>query len=255
MNPNNFWEFISRNFISLSTVILGVFVITLSQINIIPQNTVQVVILALLCLLATSEIVESRRSLSKIEEKLNDISMQLSNVIGGIKVTSLKSPDDVLNYMIKRTKEARFSIDQSSLDYQRGRTSPIRQQYEKTRDAAILSDRIKYRYISVLYSKNRLDRSYEYFHKKKLCNYYIGFYPPPQTEIPLFNFVIFDKEEVLLRYPFSSGQDPEYVLIQSPIVVKLFSGYFEKLLENSYKVENDSNFRDLLTNFKINDIQ
>lgn len=134
--------------------------------------------------------------------------------------------------------------DQAALDEQRiSANHPSRKQYAEGRDKAILTDRVRYRYLGVLYSRTRLERNYKFLKDHNLYNYFVRFYQRPNKEIPLLGFVIFDEEEVFTRYPFDSGEDPGYVLIRSPEVTKLFINYLEKLWQSSYKLGDENDYK------------
>ena len=65
MKYSKAWEFIFDNIISILTIIIGVLVVILSQLHILPTSIIPEVLLALVCMLATSELVERRKKLRR----------------------------------------------------------------------------------------------------------------------------------------------------------------------------------------------
>jgi len=246
MKTSKIWDFIGSNIISLLTIMLGLIVVVLSQLKILPDTIIPATLLALLCLLATSELVEGRKKLSKVEEKLDDVANQILQATQGIKTISFQTHEDAILYHAKRILEATLSIDHASIDHRRTQDdTPERKKFENAREKAALSSQIKYRYVSVLHSKRRLDLGHNFIIDKKARNFFAGYFPKPEHEIPLMSFVIIDKKEVITRYPYEHGQDSGYIAIQSPVVVKLFLGYFERLWEDSEKLRDMKDYTDL----------
>jgi hypothetical protein len=243
MRSSKIWDFIGTNVISLATILLGVIVIALDQLGLIPNSIVSSAILALLALLATSEIVERKSKLSQMEESLESISKQLVDAVHGVKVRTFLNYDEAIDYLAKRTREARYSIDQASIDRKRmTRLTPATERFSQARTEVILSDRTKYRYLAVLYARRRLDQSREWVSNQTLHNLFTGFYPEPSLEIPLLSFTVIDKEEVFTRYPFELGQDSGYIAIRNSQVANLFLGYFERLWDDAQKIENEEDY-------------
>jgi hypothetical protein len=241
MKSGKVWKFIGTNVVSLTTVLLGVVVLLLDGLNVIPDSVLSSTVLALLVLLATSELVESRRRLSELDGRLEDISSQLANTIG-IEVKTFSSHDEAIEYITRRTLEASHSIDHAAIDYKRSRQTPARLRYEKIREKTILSDRVKYRYLGVLYSKRRLEFGRRFILEKKTSKFYAGYYLKPYPEIPFPFFMVFDKRETVTRYPFEPGQDAGYMSIRSPEVADLFLGYFERLWESSQMLQTEEDY-------------
>ena len=69
MKYSKAWEFIGDNIISILTIIIGVLVVILSRLNILPTSIIPEALLALLCMLATSELVERRKKNSQDRRK------------------------------------------------------------------------------------------------------------------------------------------------------------------------------------------
>lgn len=245
MKSSKTWKFIGSNAVSLATISFGLIVIFLDQIKWIRPEDVPSVILAVLALLATSEVIERRGKLSKIEERLDDVAEQLKSVRSA-KVIRFSNPEEALEYLTKRTREATESIDQASIDQQRSRNTHARQKYIETRQEIVLADRLKFRYVGVLHETRRLEESFRLINGRKLNRYFSGFYLKPSPQIPMMNFNVFDKKEVFTRHPYGTGQDESYVAIQSSEIAEIFTEHFQRLWEESTKLENEEDYNRLL---------
>jgi hypothetical protein len=246
MKPSEIWDFIGSNLISLTTVLAGVVVLALDRMRFLPANTVSSAVLALLVLLATSEIVENRKRLSRIQDTLEGLSRQTLEASQGVKVLVFKSNAEALEYAADRLREATKSIDIAAIDRRRSRQSPSLDRYYKGREAAIKASRVKFRYVGVLDTPRRLENCLKYVTDRKLYNYFAGFYQKPQPEIPLMTFTVIDRQEVFTRCPFKPGGDEGYVAIRSPQVATVFLRYFEELWDTSQKVQTEKDYRRLL---------
>jgi len=246
MKGSGIWDFMGSNFISLATVLAGVVVIVLDQMGLLPSNIVSSTILGLLALMATSEIVENRKRLSKIEDGLEGLSKQTLEATQGVSVLIFRTNAEALEYAARRMREATQSIDVAAIDKRRSRQSPSLDKYYKGREAAIKSNRVKFRYIGVLDTPRRLESCLKYITNPKLHSYFAGFYQNPEPEIPLVTFTVFDREEVFTRCPFRVGADEGFVAIRSPAVARVFLSYFEELWDKSQKAQTEDDCRQLL---------
>lgn len=245
MRLSHFWEFVGSNGFSLITIITGVVVIVLDQLGQISSSVVSSTILGLLALLATSEIVESRGKLSKLEEKIDDLSTQLLGVSQGIKVIAFSTNSEALEYAGNRMREATKSVDLASIDRRRSMQTPSLRKYYSGREKAAISNKVKFRYIAALDNERRLNYAWKYVSDPKIHNFYAGFYTAP-SEIPLMTFTIFDREEIFTRHPFQLGADEGYISIKSPEVVELFLAYYERLWEGTHKLQTQEDYRALV---------
>jgi hypothetical protein len=246
MKTSGIWDFVGSNFISLVTVLAGVVVIVLDQMGLLPGKIVSSTTLGLLALLATSEIVENRRRLSRIQDGLEGLSKQTLEATQGVSVLMFESNAEALEYVADRMREATNSIDIAALDKRRSRQSPSLEKYYKEREAAIKANRLKFRYVGVLHTPRRLESCLKYIADPKLHRYFAGFYQKPQPEIPLVTFTVIDRQEVFTRCPFKPGGAEGYVAIRSPGVASAFLDYFEELWDSSQKVQTEKDYRQLL---------
>jgi ABC-type multidrug transport system fused ATPase/permease subunit len=234
MNHSNHWRFIANNIVSLTTVFAGLLTVIFMTLDYLSPKVTAGVTLTLLTLLATSELVENRIRLSRIDEKVGLIPEQVS----GVSVRILANIDEVMDYLIERTENARIQIDQASIDARRTRNPQGRKKYDDARRKMIKSDKVRYRYIGRLDDERRLSFVKEFVTDAKYHKFFAAFYGNIKDDIPLLNFVIFDNEELITRYPFEHGADTTYLVIRGEKVAKLFTGYFNRLWEHAEKVDS-----------------
>ena len=221
----------------------------------LPTSIIPEVLLALVCMLATSELVERRKKIAKIEEKLDDVRELFIANSHGVKTITFQSNDEAVLYQAKRFREAKAFLDMAGIDRRRTGDTSARKRYEEARENVILSGEVKVRYIGVLYGKNRLNFGREYVINHKAKNFFAGHFKKPYNEIPLMSFIIVDRQEVITRYPFQFGQDTGYIAIQSPYIAKLFLGYFERLWECSDKLRNNNDYQKLYEEIEGNSVE
>jgi hypothetical protein len=229
------WRVIIENLMPFITVVTAVSALVLSRLGLISDAVLPPIIVALLALLTTTLLVDHRRSLLTLSHRMDSLVSALNGQT--VHVVKFESADSALAYLTAKTKSARSSIDQASIDKQRARHTSSREDYEKAREDVVLSDHLKYRYVGLVNDSRRFMAVKKLLEQKRLHNFYAAFQRAIPTEIPLFNFTIFDKEEVVARAPYDLGEDPVYFAIRSPELASLFVGYFEKLWLHSIKVD------------------
>lgn len=251
MQQNKFWLTISKKITPLITILSGIVVIVLSQLNWIPDNIVNSTILGLLVLLATSELVEKKSSIETISGKLDNLDKAMKEATREIKAITFSNDKDYFDYLTKRTKESKEYIDQASIDrsrsfgYIKGRTI-----YLKTRNNVIQLGKVKYRFVGVLSEISRLDLAKDFLVEKRCENFYPVYYSKPEREFPQLDFIIIDREEVIGRYPFDIGQDAGYVSIKSKYVANLFLGYFECLFREGKVIRSEQDINSFKEQFE-----
>lgn len=234
MRPSAAWRFIADNVVSLTAVFVGVAAIILTSLGVVSQAVTTGAILGIVTLFAGAQLIENRNRIAKIQEQLERLPEQLS----GANIEVLPDVDAVLDYLILRTKEATTCIDQASIDFQRTRSSKKRREYNEVRDRTIKKDEMKYRYIGRLDGERRLSLAQRFIIDRKCNKFFAAYYLDLPDNVPLLNFVIFDKQEVITRHPFEHGHDTIYLLIRNRQVASLFTGYFDQLWEKAEKADS-----------------
>jgi len=243
-------KFLLKNISTIVTIITALLALILSQLNLISDKILPSIIIGLLALIAISQLIDNRRTLSSFVEKIQILANKVDNLDNTSIIQRFPNSESAIYYLANRTKSARFSVDQASIDKQRARKTSVRFNYEKERSDLILSDRVKYRYIGIIDDQRRFRSVLKLMAQGPLNNFFVAFQDKPKIGIPMLNFTIFDKEEIVTRAPYSIGEDPVYISIKSKEITELFLGYFEKLWNNEKKADNIDDVRNMLSDYK-----
>lgn len=247
----NIWRFISKYAMSIVTILAGIIVIILTQLNILSQSLQTSMILTLLVLLATSNLIEDKLEKEKLNSRINQILSLLISSGDHFEIITFDNNTSLVEYLIKRSLEASKSIDQASIDYRRTTYNESRMKYDKVRDKIISQNKIKFRYIGMLHTERRLELAKKFIiDLSGMTNFYAAYYTKVEKELPLLNFVVFDKQEVLTRYPFEYGEDTKYIVIKNQQVANLFLGYFNSLWNGAIKIKSKEDYEKLLQEIK-----
>jgi hypothetical protein len=239
MKNKSLWEFIGDNFLSLVTIVSGIFVIVLASANLIEDRWVSSAILGLLSLLATSEIVDKTRKLNRIEECLN---LGFQNVLnkkdGEVIVWSWTETDEYLRYLQKRLRQAKSSYDHAAISPPLPRQFNEMSAYESELEKIFLANTIRYRYVAILTDPTRVTRIRKYLLNKKVKKYFVGYLDFDPEKMPMPSFSIIDEEELLLYFPPAYGELESWVSIKDTELAKIYLSYFRRLWEQSTKITN-----------------
>jgi hypothetical protein len=239
-----------NNLSSIITIIVAIISVILNAFNILPSSAMQSIIISLLALLSIDQLFDTKKRL----EKLNNSVHKLSDLIGCANIKRFDTVDEALLYIVQKTKSAKVSIDQASIDKQRARKTTSRIKYEKAREDVISTDRIKYRYIGIADINRRFSAVRKIMEKKQLHNFYTAFLIKSIDDVPLMSFTIFDKEEVIIRVPYDLGEESEYMAIHSKEIANLFLGYFKKMWDKCQKVMEVEELDNILNEIKQRNI-
>lgn len=245
-NIREFWGVVGQNLSTIVTILAAVVALVLSQLNLISAAVLPGVTIGLLALIAISHLIDSRRLLTSLSGKVDSLAQEIRIRGNSAEIRRFDTAEDAIGYLIWRTKAAKKSVEQASIDKQRARSTPLRKQYEKAREDLIQSDTVKYRYIGLINEERQFRSVKDVLEKKVTHNFYAAFQYKPEKGFPLLNFVIFDKEEVFSRAPYSIGEDPVYISVRCKEIAELFGGYFEKIWNSATKIENVDTLKELL---------
>jgi len=234
MSTNRIWLFFKENIISLVSVLIGIIVLILQGVGLITSQTVADTTLALVALLATSEIVERQGRLSKIEQLIQEQRKDISTSIDKIMVKEL-SADDCHEYMRFLFLSSKKSILWASPEPRRSSPSDTKRPYEASVDHILKQGKIRFTWISCFHGKARIERATKIFSKySRNPRVFVGYIPEQASSI---SFVIFDETTLVTRLLFSQGGTSDYLVITSPSIVRLFISHFQKLLEQARKLD------------------
>lgn len=229
------WDFIGNNIFALSTIVAGVGVISWQSFgNTANFDAVSSAILGLLCLLATSEIIEGRKRLDNIHE---DMEIGFSRILSKLPEVEVKRfPDSrtAIEYLCERVSCATVSVDQTSLDKRRSQDIKLHDKFRRVKDDIIKYDKkdIRYRYLFRA-TERRIEAVKTWLEPSNKGRFFTAGYKASEDSFPLMMFFIFDEEEVYVRNPYGYGEEEVYLSIRHPDIVALFSHCFNHLWRNA----------------------
>jgi hypothetical protein len=228
---------IKDNIISLISVAIGAIALILQAFGMVQFQTVASITLALVALMATSEIVERNRYLAKLEIMLKDERETIANGLDKLLFSEIDA-DEAYEQMRSRIMSAKKSVLWASTGRRHDSSSDNKRPYESAIEHVAKGKRARITWISSFGGKARSERGrklvFDCGDNPKL---FVGYVPEQTLEFPNFSFIIFDETNMLTRLPFPKGGRARYLLIESPSVVKLYLDYFDRLLERSKKLD------------------
>jgi len=246
MKEESKWSFIKENILSLVTVATGVVVLILQALGHSTPEMLSVTTLALVALLATSGIVETRQHLAKIDEKVKGFSEEVAEQFDNLAINDITA-DEAYEYMSFLARSCKKSIFWASPGPRKGTSSEIERVYEKTIESAVVDRAVKLSWVTCFDGKARADRAIRLlFGDKALSNLFIGHIDEQNGDLPLLSFIIYDEKTLITRVPFPEGGRGKYKIITSPGIVSFFLEYFEKLHECSKKLEKSDETHEFL---------
>jgi hypothetical protein len=242
---SRFWAFVGDNIVSLATIAFGVGVIIWQRISTPSPDPVSLVILALLCLLATSELVERRRRLAKIQAEVdqireaNELLTRKLSQFPDVVVKRFSDYEQAIYHLCERVEAAKVCVQQASIDERRSTYMRAHDRFHKIRTKVIRDSKIDYRYLFQI-NERRVNNVSKWLEDTKGKFFAAGLNiarQPDDTPIGFLTFTIFDHEEVYVRPPYNLGQSADYLLIRNPEVVNLFSDWFNYLWSQAVRID------------------
>lgn len=194
--------------------------------------THDVMIMALLCLIALSAVLKDLDS----DRNWNRIKKDLRNEISSISQCSIKvfsSSSDWVSAMKDLTSEGSHSHDTASLD------STTRSKAQKDHNAVwtyinecCADEKTKYRHIVRIRSNNFENLLNRIISGNADKNSYFRFYDlDPNFSFPTFGII--DNKYVATRSPYQEGELPQYLIIESEQIVSYYRNYYNNLWANA----------------------
>lgn len=231
-----FIDYLSKNFFSLLTVALGLVALILTQLKILPADTIGATTLALVIFLATSQLVDNARKLDKIEKSITYGFQGAISSLGGVSVIQLDEPEKGLLYLADKVRSAKNRLDHVSLSPPIPRNNIGAIEWEKAIEKTVLANKVRYRYVCAFYDQKRVERVKKHLANPKISKFFVGYFPNQPKSAPMPNFMLIDDDEVVAIFPFVYGEPEVWVSIKHPDVVKMFSRYFQRLWNDSEKI-------------------
>ncbi|MBI4707586.1 MAG: hypothetical protein HY761_06645 [Candidatus Omnitrophica bacterium] len=231
MNKNEIWEFISSNFISLSTVISGVLIIILQQMGKMTQSDIATATLTIVILIATSELVDKSKKLDRLEAIITHGFDTTLKVTGSTVIKKYGNAEDGFNYMAKKIYSAKNSIDHVAFAQGVPRWSEQNKLYEKATIEVLEANHVNYRYIAGVRgeARGRLSKIIKFLENSKIKRFSAGIYYFGEDSFPGFSFMIFDNDEIVVYLPNLVGGIETGISIKNSDIVEQYTGYFARL--------------------------
>lgn len=235
-----FWSLVAAQIVPIVTVTAGLIVAVLQYINPpwFKNDYTLTAILGLLVLIATSELVERARSLTKIESRLEAGFRDVLIALDTNDVEVLKGVDQIYEFWsdeITRLTETYDSINMNPI-YPVPVSVP---NFRRKAAKAAKKSRIRRRYIVVFHDLQTLERIEQHLKEYPEGTFFVGFFEPGSVPFPMITFAIGDKKMVTYGGYYGPHESPGIamnVLTRHPETVALFSSYFESLWQKSIKL-------------------
>jgi hypothetical protein len=228
-SPEKNWKFIKDNLFTLITIITGAGAIILSQLNRIKPSDVTVAVLAIVTLLATTELVDKTRRLDRIENTMQKQYSYIRHAIGGVEVLSFTNATTAFQFMSQRILEAQSSIDHAALAPSVPRWHGEHQKYENAITKILKSNQVRYRYIADLPEKSRLDRIRKQLSDPSVRQFFVRYFSVKPHSLQFHNFMIFDEKLAIINYPYTEGDPEKFLAIENPEIVAFYVNLFSSL--------------------------
>jgi hypothetical protein len=105
-NKKTVWDYIGKNFFSLLSVLLGTITLALSQLGVLPSSAIGATTLAIVILLATSQLVDTSRKLESIQKSIDD----------GFKLGELLEKDKELHSSIQEIAKSYLALKDNEFE-------------------------------------------------------------------------------------------------------------------------------------------
>jgi len=206
--------------------------------------------LLLLALLVTFLAFEQRDYSPRINNKIDQSSVRVMEEIKklhGAEVLHFDNVTQVYSYVTTKLHGVSKSVDDitwgSREAFRTNTEKEAYQEYLKAMEAVCERKNIEYREVSSLTDNHYYDRAKNLI-EKGYYTYNLGYYDITQLSVPLFSFIIFDRQEVVAafyRHPKLPLPGEVYISITHPLIVRLFGDYFDTLWAGSRKIKDGLN--------------
>ena len=232
-NPEKNWKFIKDNLFTLITIATGAGAIVLSQLDRLTSPDVAIAILAIVTLLATTELVDKTRRLDRIEMTMQKQFAYIRHAVGGIEVLSFMDATTAFQFMSQRILEAQSSIDHAALAPSVPRWHGEHKKYEDAITRVLKSNRVRYRYIADLPEESRLERIRRQLSDPSIKRFFVKYYSAKTHDLQFHNFMVFDEKLAIVNYPYTEGDPERFLAIENPEIVAFYLSLFGSLWDKA----------------------
>lgn len=224
MTKSQIWNFIKKNLVTFVTLITGVTSIILMRVKVLNFEDIIQITLALITLLVTSELVSKSQKLEEIEELIKQKHSDLVKELSGVKVLHFRSSNEAYEFMSDRILDSKTTIFHFAMANAVPLASYEKNRFEKSILKSLKQNKIRYNYLAKLPNERREKRINGILNDEGIKTFFTKYI---DIELEVFhNFMVFDKETVIVNFPYEYGQDESFVFVQHPLVVQFYISYF-----------------------------
>jgi hypothetical protein len=181
--------------------------------------------------------VRMMASTDKLENTVVDSIQRVIRSLHGVDIRPFNDEQELYEYIIKRMREAKKTIDDITIGTGERERTPFAQKaferYIETIAIICTKGRIAYREVMCFPPLDHFDRA-EAILRKNLFGYRIKYYTYTNHEEipPILKFMVIDSEEIIIAFYRSALLPKEREIrlaIRHPDVVKLFQDYYDTL--------------------------
>ena len=197
----------------------------------------ETMIMALLCLIASSAVLKDLDDDRQWEKVKKDLSKELSSVTS-CRIRIFHNSSEWVAAMKELTKEGNHVQDTASLDAAtRSKAKKNHNDIWQYINECCKDEKTTYRHI-VRIRKNNFENILDrILSGSASCNSYFAFYDlDPTFSFPTFGII--DSKYVSTRSPYKEGEKPNYMIIENEKLVEYYSRYFSELWLNSRKIDS-----------------
>lgn len=171
--------------------------------------------------------------------------------IPGVQAKLLPNEEVAFEYMAERILRAKSRIDHAALTPPIQRIKAPSKKWEESIEMILKANKITYRYVALLTDDARRNRVEQHLSDSQIERYYVEYYSPSESRMPALSFILIDKSEVIMHYPFKPGEEETFLAIKHQDIARLFVRYYERLWNQATPL-NHSNLKDVIKSFKEN---
>ena len=229
-SKQHFWSFLKANVVSMITVFSGIGAVIAAQTGLLRPDQLPTITLGLVALLATSEIVEKSRNFDSIENLTSDGINRILDNLGSASVTAFHVAEEGFAYMGKCIESTTSEIQHAAFAPPIPRWPKESRTYEHAIETCLKSSKVRYRYLTDLSNRDaRHERVCRLLSDPTITTYFVKSLPSLPKTFPGFSFMVFDKTEVVVYYPYFRGELETVLAIRHPEIVASYMEYFRRL--------------------------
>jgi hypothetical protein len=233
MKQDHFWYKFKESPFTSVTIFCGALVLALnffsglsSQIS----SWTPTVTLAIVVLLATTNLLEQSRKLDRLETLIREGFDNNLRALKGAKITRHRLLHDGWACVADKIARAEATIYQAGLAPPTSNGSSEKSKYHAAVDKVLSNNKIRYRYIvGISRDRERLKKTYERLKNGRFRQYKTKYYLQSSKTCPCFSFIIIDEKEVLVYYPKDGQADEVMFAINESALVEMYLDYFQCL--------------------------